>query len=259
MSAPRIHAFCRDAFLLARFGGPSDRRPDGRAWERAVSRGLWMPGVTRRQHAGTLGLFGGLGRSGARHELDGAGHGGDVGIWLEAKARAALEKADVAVFAFKTLDLYRESAAVSPAATARGSWWPILVSSEPCSEAVHRSCIAMGVTLCEPTLMPIPSLLHIAGKPVADTHLGDRLLGELVRLGERVSKSVQQRWPIDAEARTISLSLDEPGAREIGDLLYVQRELSGDLLDYYDRAAPGELERRGTELGDRLSACARVW
>jgi len=32
----------------------------------------------------------------------------------------------------------------------------------------------------------------------------------------------------------------------------VQRELTGDLLDFYDRHAPGELERRGLRAAERL-------
>ena len=177
-----LHRFCRDAFLLARYGGPGDGRPDGRAWEQAVARGLWMPEISRRQHAGTLGLFGCTGRSGANHELDGAGHGPELGIWIEAKARAVLKKADVAVFAFKALDLYREAAQHYPEGTMRRAWWPVLVSSEPCSEAVHRCCLAMGVILCEPSLLPLPTLVRVAARPTADLHLDGRLLSMAVEL-----------------------------------------------------------------------------
>ena len=264
MSPGPVGAFCADAFLLARFGGPGDGRPDGHAWERAVSAGLWAAQTTRRQHAGTLGLFGTDGRSGVHHELDGAGHGPamdgtDIGIWLEAKARAALDKADVAVFAFKALDLYREYAAQRPEVTAAGAWWPVLVSSEPCSETVHRSCLTIGVTLCEPSMLPLPALLRVASRPMADMHLDERLLAEAVRLGELLCKPMQRRWTIDAHARTISMSLDEPGADALTDVMFVQAELTDQLLDYYDCVAPGELERRGAALGERLSALSTVW
>lgn len=259
MTCPTVHQFCRDAFLLARYGGPGEGRPEGRAWERAVSRGLWISGITRRQHAGTLGLFGNHGRSGAAHEIDGAGHGAQVGIWLEAKARAALDKADVAVFAFKALDLYRHSAAQDPDATGRATWWPILVSSEPCGEAVHRSCLSMGVVLCEPSVFPLPTLMRVAANPMADMYLGDQLPGEMVRLGELLCKPIQRRWRIDPQRRHIMLSLDEAGPRELGDALFVQRELTGALLDYYDQHAPDELERRGASLGQRLGVFATAW
>ena len=38
--------------------------------------------------------------------------------------------------------------------------------------------------------------------------------------------------------RKLCLSLDEPGSTVIGDALFVQRELTGDLLDFYDSHAP---------------------
>jgi hypothetical protein len=251
-----LHRFCRDAFLLARYGRSGEGRPDGRAWEQAVTRGLWMPEISRRQHAGTLGLFGCSGRSGANHELDGAGHGAGLGIWIEAKARKALEKADVAVFAFKTLDLYREAVQHDPAGSARQAWWPVLVSSEPCREAVHRCCLAMGVILCEPSVFPLPTLMSVAARPFADMHLDERLLGMAVDLGERLCRPMQARWPLNPGRRELCLSLDEPGAAAIGDALFVQRELTGDLLDFYDRHAPGELERRGLRPAERLGAAA---
>jgi hypothetical protein len=34
------------------------------------------------------------------------------------------------------------------------------------------------------------------------------------------------------------ISLDEPGPTAIGDALFVQRELTGDLLDFYDSYVP---------------------
>jgi len=251
-----LHRFCLDAFLLARYGGPGEGRPDGRAWELAVSRGLWMPEIDRRQHAGTLGLFGCTGRSGASHEFDGVGHGPELGIWIEAKARAELDKSHVAVFSFKALDLYRAAAGHDPHGTMLRAWWPVLVSSEPCSEAVHRSCLTSGVILCEPTLFPLPTLVRVAAHPSADMHLDERLLGMAVDLGERLCRAMQARWRLDSERRDLCLSLDEPDAVTIGDALFVQRELTGDLLDFYDSQAPGELERRGRRTAERLSAAA---
>lgn len=260
MSAEQgLHEFCLDAFLLARYGPPGNGRPDGRAWERAVSRGLWMPYLTRRQHAGTLGVFGRHGRSGIHHEIDGIGHGPQLGIWLEAKARASLGKADVACFAFKALDLYRQSAHDDPEVTARGAWWTLLVSSDPCSEVVRRACMTTGVVLCEPGLLPLPVLLHVAAKPEADVCMDAVLLSELVRLGEQVCRPMQSRWRIDPERRELAMSVDEPGPRNLGDLLFVQCELTAALLDYYALRAPGELERRGDALAARLRACVRVW
>lgn len=255
MSNP-LAQLCTDAFLLARFGGPPDTRPDGRAWERTVSSALWSGQRVRRQHAGTLGLFGRGGRSGAQHEIDGACHAGRLGVWLEAKACRNLHKAEVACFAFKAEDLYRQAAADNPAWCARQAWWPVLVSSEPCSESVHRCAASRGVTLCDPQLLGLPALLHVAGRPDADMHVDERLLGQLVDLATPVCRPIQQRLRIDESSRTMRLPLDEPAARHIGDLLFVQHKLTDQILDHYETDEPGWMEARGEQLAGRLRAYA---
>lgn len=249
-----VASLAQEAFLLARYGGPQEGRPGGRAWERAASGLLLRPGLARRQHAGTLGLFGRGSASGAQHELDGAGQGDRAAVWLECKARQALDKSDVAVFAFKCLDLYREAAREHPEATASASWWPILVSSEPTTESVSRSCIAMGVVLCDPERMPLPMLMRIAGKPTADMWIDEAALSELVRLAEPLVTPLQSRFRLDAETNELRWSLREPTAREIGDLLFSQQEITGDVFDAFDYHSPLFFERRGAVLADRLHA-----
>src|SRR6266545_3705279 len=238
MPLPRpLASLTQEAFLLARYAGPQDGRPGGRAWERATSELLIRPGLGRRQHAGTLGLFGRGSASGVQHELDGAGQGADIAVWLECKARQALDKSDVAVFAFKCLDLYREAAREHPEATARASWWPILVSSEPTSESVRRSCLAIGVILCEPHCMPLPMLMHIAGQPTADMWIDESSLSEFVRLAEPLVAPLQARFPIDPQTEELRWSLREPSAREIGDLLFRQEQITGDVFDAFDHGS----------------------
>lgn len=249
-----VASLVQDAFLLARYAGPQGFRPDGRAWERAASGLLVRPGLARRQHAGTLGLFGRGSASGAHHELDGAGHGDHAAVWLECKARESLHKADVAVFALKCLDLYRQAAREHPKATASASWWPILVSSQPTNDSVRRSCIAMGVVLCEPEWMLLPMLMRIASKPTADMWIDETSLSEFVRLAEPLVAPLQTRFRIDTNADELRWSLCEPTAREIGDLLFRQKELTGDVLDIFDHESPGYFEQRGAVLTDRLHA-----
>ncbi|HEV7772884.1 MAG TPA: hypothetical protein VGO48_06320 [Conexibacter sp.] len=249
-----IAGLSRDAFLLARYADAPTGRPDGRAWEQAASGLLIRPGLDRRQHAGTLGLFGAGSASGVRHELDGVGHGHRVGIWLECKARAELDKTAVAVFAFKCLDLYRQAARDDAAATAAASWWPILVSSEPVSEAVHRSCIGLGIALCVPDRMPLPMLLRMASRPSADLFVDKAILSELVRLAEPVVTPLQTRWRIDVPTSEIRWTLHEPTAREIGDLLFLQEQMTADVLDGMDLRGSTAFERIGSELADRMTA-----
>lgn len=251
---PGVASVATDAFLMARFGGPGDGRPSGRAWERAASGLLSAPGLSRRQHAGTLGLFGRGSASGANHELDGVGQGPDIGIWIEAKARAVLDKSDVAVFFLKCFDLYRAAAATFPESTAAARWWPMLISSEPVTDAVRRVCCDLSIVLCDPLRFPLPALLHAAGKPNADDYLPEAQLGELVTLTEAVCQPMQRRWQIDASRRTLTLKLDHLSADNIGDVLYLQDELTEDLLDAIDLHAPRHLESRAAPLLERLHA-----
>lgn len=65
---------------------------------------------------------------------------------------------------------------------------------------------------------------------------------------------MQRRWQVDAERRALNIDLDHLSAQKIGDLLYLQDELTEDLLDALDVHAPGYLERRAGPLADRLRA-----
>jgi hypothetical protein len=130
------------------------------------------------------------------------------------------------------------------------------ITSELCCETVHRCCLAMGVIFCEPSVFPLPTLVRVAARPSADMHLDERLLGMAAELGERPCRSMQDRWQLDSDRRQLCLSLDEPGPAAIGDALFVQRELTGDLLDFHDSYAPGELERRGLRVAGRLGPAA---
>ena len=117
----------------------------------------------------------------------------------------------------------------------------------------------MGIVLCEPCLLPLPTLIAIAAKPASDMHLDGSLMAELLRLGETICSPMQARWRIDSQAREMSIALDDAGARAHGDLLFVQGELTDSVLDYYEQHRPGDLERRGAELAARLAACTRIW
>lgn len=191
--------------------------------------------------------------SGAEHELDGIGSGSGSGVWIEAKARKVLMKHDVASFKIKCEDLYIAEARADARGTTSETWWPLLVSSEIVPTPVRRLCCATGIVLCEPRHLPLPVLLRAAGRPIADDYLRDDLMGELVRLGEPACQPMQGWWRIDPGERKIWRSLDGLDAEDISDLLYLQGELSDDLLDALERDAPELLDRRAAALLDRLS------
>ena len=243
-----------DAFLLARHCSPGHTEASGRAWERAVSGLLWRPDFTRRQHAGVLGLFGRGSQSGARHEIDGAGQGFEIGAWIESKARNELSKSDVAVFNLKCFDLYRAAAVEYPEETAKSRWWSLLVSSEPTGEAVRQIGCDLGVVVCDPQRLPLPALMFAASRPNADDYLSEPHLGELTRLAESACAPMQHRWRLDASGRAVSIRLDSMDSTEIADLLFLQDELTEDLLDAFELNAPELLDRRAVALVERFEA-----
>ena len=175
-------------------------------------------------------------------------------MWIESKARTTLDKPDIAVFQLKCFDLYRAAACEYPRETADASWWPLLVSSEPTSEAVRRVCCDLGVVACDPQRIPLPALLYAASRPNADDYLPESHLGELVRLGERACVAMQQRWRLDVERRVISLRLDSVDSTDIEDLLFLQDELTEDFLDAFEVHEPGVLEQRASALVGRYEA-----
>lgn len=246
--------FCRDCYLLARAGLPgAGEQPPGRAWEREVSSLLCQPGLPRRQHAGGLGLFGNGAASGASHEFDGAGHGPGCGIWIEAKAGAEISKQDVAVFRLKCDDLFLDSVRFDPRGTAAGRWWPVLASSTPAPELVRRLCLAHGIVLCDPGSLPLPTVLRLAAKPEADLHLSETLLGEAVRLFEPACTSMQERWRLNPTGTSLERAIATlPSPKTIGETMFIQDELSRDILEYMEREHPGALHRRGQALSEML-------
>ena len=239
---------------MSRFTPPADRAPDGRAWQSAVAQLLWRPELTRRQHPGHRGVFGGQSASGVEHEIDGIGAGSGVAVWIESKARKALDKSDVATFRLKCEDFFRARAGEDPTAVAEESWWPLLVSSEATTRSVRRLCHAHSIVLCDPCLLPLPVLLRAAERPSADEHLSEVLLAEFVRLAEPVCQPMQGVWRIDPERRRIVQQIDGPSAEDVDHLLHLQAELTFDLLDVLESQRPGWLEIRARAVEERVAA-----
>jgi hypothetical protein len=238
---------CLDAWLLASHGAAGDGIPEGRAWEQAVARLLLQPGMTRRQGPGGTAMLGMASASGCRHELDGAADGWAGTLITECKARShGIAKADIATFEAKTFDFYTGN--LSRAAGDR--WWRILVSATVVPEGLRRMCFCGGTILVDPEVLPLPVLTWTAASCNADVHLSETLLAEILRLGEVAHAPMQQRWvpvgPI-VQYDTTLWSCDA-----LDDLIYLQRELSGAVLDLYDRHGGHRLERRAAALRDRL-------
>jgi hypothetical protein len=252
-----VVTLCLDAWLLATHTGRgASHLPNGREWEREVSGLLATTGCVRRQGPGGTTLLGLTARTGVRHELDAVGRwrtgaGGERPhgtVVIEAKASAELPKSEAITFAAKVFDFYLNQL---PSA-AGTSWYPILVSAGAVSDAVRRTCAERAVTLIEPVRLPLPVLLWMAARPGADARLRPQLLAECVRLAPRACATVQERWTLLGDGR-VAYDPRWWNATALRDLCYVQDELSGDVLDLYDRYKPGALERRAAMLTAELS------
>lgn len=239
-----------DAYLLARHCGAGGRIPDGRVWERAVNDLLRHPEFHRRQCAGKTSLFDRTSLSGLRHELDGCASGWPGCLIVESKAkRGGIEKADVALFHTKTFDYYLGN--IKEARSER--WWRILVSAEGVSANIRRLCLQTGILLCDPAYLPLPVLLRAASRPGAAQYLPAVKLTELLRLGITTCLPLQEQWRLEAGG---GLRYQPPVRDDLDDLLWLQEELSEDLLELYDRHKPGALKRRSAYLATLLRAAA---
>lgn len=242
--------FAFDVWLLARqFRG----RYDGRQWERAVASLLRRPETWHRQGPGTIGLFGHVSATGIAHEIDGAAGSSRGSLIVECKATAdGISKGDAALFHFKIMDFYQRRSYLD----SKEEWWPFMCATTPTPQSARVAALSLGLIVCDPGRLPLPVLLRAASRPTADLHLPDVLLQEMVRLGERALVPVQARWNYDAVERKISYDPRYWASGQINDLLWVEDELSADLLDLYDRVRPGALERASLALAYRMRKTA---
>ena len=104
--------------------------------------------------------------------------------------------------------------------------------------------------------MPLPVLVRAAGRPIADLYLRETLLQEVVRLGEPALLPMQERWAYERRDNEIRFKPRLWRSGEIRDLLWVQDEMSLDLLDLYDLYRPGLLEQRASLLQGPLVKAA---
>ena len=206
---------------------------------------LYRPGFSRRQGPGNHTLFGALSASGVEHEIDGAADGWRGCVMVECKAtETGISKGDVALFHIKVMDFYQ-----AKIATVCGEqWWRVLCGTKVSAPAARATAVNLGLLICDPGRLPLPVLVRAAARPSADLHLPEAHLQEIVRLGERALRPQQERWPYRADAKEIIFKPDLWKNNEIEDLLWLEDELTGSLLNVYERYRPGALQRRAESL-----------
>ena len=245
-----LAGFCLDSWLLARSTQDIGTLPvDGRAWEGAIADLLPSGPLPNRQRAGLKTLFGVEAASGVPHELDACAAGGATLVVVECKSRSSgVAKADVALLHEKTLDFF----CAKPDSFRRERWWRVVASSTPVSDAVRAFAISLGLIVVESSYLPMPVVFRAASRPSADLYLREALLQDLIRLAERAVVPLQERWRYDEPAGEIRSRPTILTSSEIQDLLWLQEELTSDILDLYDLHRPQVLENRAEKLVQRL-------
>jgi hypothetical protein len=220
----------------------------GRRWEQSLARAFAHAGGWCHQGPGHLHLFGDRSASQLRHELDGAGARGDSVVMTEAKAHAApLSKFDLCCFDRKTFDFYvgRRRGGHT------GSHHRVFVSSQRCPEALCKYAFLYGIVTVDPTRLPLPLLLRMAGRPAADSFFSDIVLSELVRLGEPACAPLERRYAPDGPHH-IRFDIRTLQGRDLDDLLWLQDTVTADLLELVDADAPDYFEREAQHLFERI-------
>ena len=246
-----LASICLDCTLLAQRASDAPL-PDGYAFQRAVADVLRRPGLRTVQQAGLTTLWGLRSASGAPHELDAAGSADARGYLIEAKAGRTVSKADLAVFELKVTDFYFARAHVVVA----HAWWPILVCAAPVPDSLRRLAAHRAVILCDPDRLALPVLYHHAIHPASARSLPQPLVSELRALAPPALASLQHRYHYDASIGGMVLRPSPYTHEQLDDLLYLQDELTDEVLARYDRLAPGRLERRAARHAAQFAAAA---
>ena len=245
----RLTLFCRAMYLLARFN-PSllEGAFKGRQWERWASEVLGSV-TSAHQGPGSLTLFGRRSASGVRHEFDAAGGDSSWTLIAEAKAygESSPSKKEICCFDRKTFDTYVERRLVGE----RGPHFRVLVSAGPVDDDLRRYCFLYGIVTVDPGLIPLPVLLRMAGRAVADEYFSDAILSELVRLAEPACASMELRYVPDGPDH-LRFDIRRFSRRDLNDLLWLQKTVSGDLLELVDVTSPGYFEDLASVLIARL-------
>jgi hypothetical protein len=242
--------FSEAAYLLARFHPPAlTGAAGGRVWERWAVETLGDSGAWVRQGPGQLKLFGIRSASGLCHELDGCGARGSTTAILETKAVGARgpSKEDVMFFDRKTFDLYvarRRAGEVGP-------HYRLLVSTRGMDAAVRKYCYLYSVIAVDPDLLPLPMLIRIVGRPAARQFFQCGILSDFLRLATSACGPLESRFVPDGPNH-LRFDISTLPDKELEDLLWLQEELTGDILELIDVDKPGHFEERADQLIHRL-------
>jgi hypothetical protein len=113
--------------------------------------------------------------------------------------------------------------------------------------AVQKYCYLYGIIAVEPDVLPLPLLLRMASRPAARRFFQGGLLADFLRLGAAAGGPLESRFV--PEGRTyLRFDVSMLPDQDLEDLLWLQQELSADVLELVDQERPGHFEERADRL-----------
>jgi hypothetical protein len=96
-------------------------------------------------------------------------------------------------------------------------------------------------------VIPLPVLLRMAGRPTADMFFQDTILSELVRLSEIACGPMESRY-VPEGTQHLRFDMGKLTKRDLNDLLWLQKTVTDEFLDYVDQKRPEHFENRADEI-----------
>jgi hypothetical protein len=238
--------FARDIFLLARCGSSWT----GEEFEEAVAQlARRCPGIIFVQRPGQARLFGRRGASRLGHEFDAGIQGGTWVVLVEAKATVGgPRKNDVLIFDGKSMDVYVDRWL----ARRVGPHYRVLASAYPIRDEVACYAAQRGIMCVEPNRVPLPIILRLLSKPLADNLFADSEMQEADRLFTPTCLPMEQVWPVIGDE--IRIKLRRFRASDASDLMYLHDVMSERIVEYLDSVEPHWAADRARPLRSRSIA-----
>jgi hypothetical protein len=164
---------------------------------------------------------------------------------LEAKAYGGRgpSKEDLMFFDRKTFDLY----VARRRAGEQGPHYRVLASTQSMDPAVRKYCFLYGIIAVEPDVLPLPLLIRMSSRPAARRFFQRGLLPDFLRLGAAGCGPLESRF-VPEGRNYLRFDISLLPEQDLEDLLWLQQELSANVLELVDQERPGHFEGRADDL-----------
>ena len=112
---------------------------------------------------------------------------------------------------------------------------------------MRKYCYLYGIIAVEPDVLPIPLLIRMASRPAARRFFQGGLLADFLRLGAAACGPLESRFVPEGQNH-LRFDISMLPEYDLEDLLWLQQELSADVLELVDQERPGHFEGRADRL-----------